>query len=243
MQEWFIRPFEKVESTQSIAKLMADEGAGEGLVVLAEEQSKGKGGYGRPWYSPKGGLWFSILLRPKLSPRFVNLLSLATALSVAETIESLYGLEARLKWPNDVVIDGRKVCGVMGEASVEPGRIVYVVLGVGINVNFERDKLPSISLEVTTLKEELGGEVDRLSLLFSILDRFGLNYSKVGDKGLLKEMEARLLGLGEVAHVSSWDEEVEGRIEGIGEDGSILISTEGKRVSIPYGTLRLRTRA
>jgi len=237
---WLIRPFRKVESTQSVAKLMAEEGAEEGLVVLAEEQEKGRGGYGRPWYSPKGGLWFSVLLRPNLPPKFINLVGLASALSVAKAIESLYGIRTELKWPNDVVIGGRKVCGVMGEASVEPGRLVYVILGIGVNANFGKEELPPMRLEATTLKDELGREVDRLQLLLSILEELEVNYRRIGERGLLDEIEGRLFGLGELALVSTLEGEMEGRIKGIGEDGSIVLGTDGGDVSISYGTLRLK---
>jgi len=168
--------FDEVPSTQDVAKQLALQGAPEGLLVVADRQSSGRGRKGRPWESPPGsGIWASILLRPNLSPAFLHLINFAAGLSVKEAITALTGIEdVKLKWPNDVLIGGKKVCGILTEGSVETDRILYCVLGIGINVSGEglsealSDKATSLSAEA---KRRGLNPPSRLQLLAELVRR------------------------------------------------------------------------
>ncbi|MEM4650062.1 MAG: biotin--[acetyl-CoA-carboxylase] ligase, partial [Candidatus Bathyarchaeia archaeon] len=117
--EFKILWFKTVDSTNNIAKKLAEEGFEEGTIIVAETQTKGRGRYRRTWFSPKGGLWFSIILRPEMSPNEVFKLNFLTTLSIVKAINDLYNLKAEIKWPNDVLINGKKVCGVLNETKIK----------------------------------------------------------------------------------------------------------------------------
>lgn len=164
-------------STQDIAHTLAREGAPEGTVVLAEVQTRGRGRRGRCWYSPRGGLWFTLILRPSVPPQYLTLLTIATAVAVAEAVHDLTGLVPELKWPNDVLVEERKVCGILTEAALELDTLHYVLLGVGINVNNEL--LPDLRSQATSLHEVLGHHVPRTALLTLVLYHLDRLYTQV----------------------------------------------------------------
>ncbi len=152
----------EVDSTNNLAKELAGYGAVEGTVVIAETQKAGKGRKNREWYSPKGGLYFSVVLRPKCDLREAVKLVFVSGLAVAEVLSKKYGLGVTVKWPNDVLVDWKKVCGVLSEMNVAGKDINYLVIGVGVNANVNvMEEFPeSLRSVATSLEVELGKKVD-----------------------------------------------------------------------------------
>lgn len=218
--------FKRVSSTNDVAKDLASKGAPEGLLVLAEEQTKGRGRMGRSWFSPLGGLWFTLLLRPTISPEKVPLLALMLGVGVARGLSTL-GLKCRLKWPNDVLINGKKVCGILTELDAEMDRVNYVIAGIGINVNNEVKDFPSeFKPSATTVKEELGREVYRVVLLTEILKELESMYNAFlrGNRELVLNEWRRLSStLGRRVKVVSRDRIVEGEALDVSKDGALII--------------------
>jgi len=175
-----IHYFTEVTSTNDIAKELATEGAKEGTVVIAETQSRGRGRQGKKWISPEGGMWFSIILRPKIDPGDALKLTIMAATVVARVISDMFKLEAEIKRPNDIMIDGRKVCGILTEMSTKCGMVDFVVIGVGINVNVNLDSFSKhLRKFLTSLKEELTENIDRERLLCTLLEQLEQCYKSV----------------------------------------------------------------
>ena len=163
-------------STQDVARELATRGAGEGAVVIAEVMTSGRGRLGRRWVAGEGGLWLTILLRPRRL-RNLQLLGLGAGLAVARAVNDLYGVGARVKWPNDVVVRGRKLCGVLAEGCARGGEALYVLLGIGINVN---NDLPRELRDVAvSIKELVNRPVPRLPLLLMLLINIDEVYSEL----------------------------------------------------------------
>lgn len=156
--------FEEIGSTNS--KMKEKSGEKEGLIIIAERQTKGRGRLDRDWESPSGGIWMSVLLKPSIHPVKTPLLTMISSLSVHESLEGL-GIEGSIKWPNDVLVDGKKICGVLTEIDAEAEVLNYAIVGIGLNVNFEAKEIPYNNL--TTVKAELGRKVDRKALIKSII--------------------------------------------------------------------------
>jgi len=141
-----------------------------GTIVLAGSQTHGTGRRGSPWVSPHGGIWMSLIVRPELRPEEVAWLSVATSLAVSETIAEMCGLDARIKWPNDVLLQTRKVCGILVDFSTQGGRLEHVVIGVGVNLNVDPSSFPrDMRHFATSVKHELGEAVDQLAFLSTLL--------------------------------------------------------------------------
>lgn len=159
----------EVDSTNEELKRRARAGAAHGLVCVAEKQGAGKGRLGRAWSSPAGtGMWMSVLLRPDISPFEVSGITLAAGLAVCRAVQKITGCRAKIKWPNDVVIGGKKICGILTEMSAESDRVDFVVVGIGVNVNM--DTLPEeIAHKATSLKIEGGRPFSRTVLLCEVL--------------------------------------------------------------------------
>lgn len=168
--------YDSIESTNTEAKRLAEEGASHGTVVLARMQTAGRGRRGRNWISPPdSNIYFTLLLRPKFEPDKASMLTLVMAHSVAKAIRQETGLEAGIKWPNDIVIDGRKICGILTEMNTEREAIRNVVIGVGVNVH-EQQFPPELTDKATFLDAEYGGRVSRERLLEAILKAFEEDY-------------------------------------------------------------------
>jgi len=222
-----VRWFETMTSTNEWAHSLAEGGLAEGLVIVAETQTAGRGRLGRAWASPRGGLWFSIILRPRIPIEQFPLIGLAACLAVARAIMERTGLRARLKWPNDVLTDGRKVAGLMletgpagmmvredappgapGVAGVSgpPSRPSWVVLGVGINANVTPAALPlRPQYPATSLSAVLGRPVERGPLLRAVLGPLGRDYSElqaVGGSGVLRRWRAWSDTLGRLVRIA-----------------------------------------
>lgn len=223
-----------VDSTNNLAKEFAERGEGEGTVVISEEQSSGKGRLERTWTSPQGGIWLSIILRPKVLPSEASRFTLLAAVSVAKAIERL-GIEPDIKWPNDILIDGKKVCGILLELSAQPDKVDYLVVGFGINANVKKSKLPRDSrTRATTLAEALGKKVDRKNLVADLLLELEKDYKhllKGGWKDIKKEWMARSKMLHEKVALNTMQGVVEGEFVGVDESGAI-------RIRLPQGGIK-----
>lgn len=170
----------RVKSTQYCARLLAEKNAPEGVVLVAASQDTGQGRLGRRWLSPEGGLWFTIILRPTCLPSEMSELAVAASGSVAAVIVDTTGLPAEIKWPNDILISGAKVCGILADMVVEGDKIKYVLLGVGINANAFPEALPNAPAYAgTSLKAESGQIINIKKLLDDCVHAIIRDYEKL----------------------------------------------------------------
>lgn len=165
--------YPEVGSTNAVAKFLSENGIENGSVVIAERQTAGRGRTGKSWESPLGGVWLSIILSPDADDSKIPLITLATGVAVAKALERIGVENPEIKWPNDVMINGRKVCGILTEAITNFNKIRNVIVGVGIDANFSTDDLPEeLKSITTTLEEELGKKVDENLLIKIFLEEF-----------------------------------------------------------------------
>lgn len=223
---------EALDSTNLRAAAWAEAGAPEGALVGAEHQSAGRGRLGRRWESEPGeSLLVSVVLCPALAPERLGLIPIAAGVAVAEALaEMLPALRPVLKWPNDVLLNGKKVCGVLAEGSLGGAR-PHVVLGLGLNVN--QTAFPDdLATPPTSLRLEAGRPVERAPLLAAILLRLEERYEQLGiEPEVVREaFEARMAGLGGRAVLTRSGERIEGEVLGLAEDGGLRLGTaEGER--------------
>ncbi|RWZ60289.1 biotin--[acetyl-CoA-carboxylase] ligase [Halobacillus fulvus] len=219
--------FGQVESTQEIAHQLAKQGKPHGTVIIADEQVKGKGRMSREWHSPKGqGIWMSILLRPELPPVQAPQLTLLAATVLAKVVEQCTGLRPSIKWPNDLLVHHKKLSGILTEMQAEQDKIQYVILGIGVNVNQEREQIPEHLLhKATSLKVE-SGEVQNIhSTIQAILRQFESSYDQYMENGFafVKEVwEQYGYRIGEEVTISTMKREWPATLIGIEEDGALL---------------------
>jgi BirA family transcriptional regulator, biotin operon repressor / biotin---[acetyl-CoA-carboxylase] ligase len=226
-----IRVFQETTSTNDVIEKLAHDGVKEGVVVFAESQTRGRGRLGRKWISPgRRGLWFSVLLRPDLRPQEATRLTVASATALRRAIESLTGLKPDIKWPNDILIHGKKVAGILTELSAELDRVKYVVLGIGVDVNLNQADFPAELRKVaTSLKAELGRLVSRPELAVAILRELDHDYGRIGSDqfaALADEWEEHGTTIGHDVIVRTGGRQIRGRAESLGEDGELLLRTD-----------------
>jgi BirA family biotin operon repressor/biotin-[acetyl-CoA-carboxylase] ligase len=227
--------FECVGSTNAVACQQAATGAAEGLLVVADEQTAGRGRMGRSWWAPKGaGLLFSLLLRPVIPAARAGQLSMCLGLGTAEGIESVTGLRPALKWPNDLLLGGRKLGGMLSELGVAENRVEYVVLGLGVNVNGVPTDLAATSISLSAV---LDRAVDRVELLAEILAHFEAWYERLLPSAA--EAGSRKLGVSDPIH-TAWA----ARLDTLGRDVTVTTAAgqrRGKAVGVsPEGALLLQ---
>ena len=218
---------DSLSSTMDVAFRSGVEGAQEGTVVCAETQTKGRGRLGRNWTSPKGkGIYMSIILRPSLPPTDVARLTLLGAVAVAEAIQKACGILPKIKWPNDLLINNRKVAGILTEMSAEMDRVRFVVLGVGINVNTSISLLPS---NATSLKVESGKTISRVLLVQAILSSLEFWYESLKTDGfepVIAQWKELSLTLGQRVQVIDPSGSVEGEAVDLDEHGGLIIRND-----------------
>jgi BirA family biotin operon repressor/biotin-[acetyl-CoA-carboxylase] ligase len=225
-----IRVFQETTSTNDVIERLARDGVKEGAVVIAESQSKGRGRLGRKWLSPAGkGLWFSVLLRPELQPQETTQLTVASATALRRAIESNTGLKPEIKWPNDILIGGRKVAGILTELNAELDRVKYVILGIGVDVNLDPGEFPADLRKVaTSLKIELGKSISRADLAVAILRELDVDYDRVCSghfTAVADEWEDCCTTIGHDVAIRTGERQIRGRAESLGEDGALLLRT------------------
>jgi BirA family transcriptional regulator, biotin operon repressor / biotin---[acetyl-CoA-carboxylase] ligase len=226
-----IRVFQETTSTNDVIEKLARDGVKEGAVVFAESQTRGRGRLGRKWLSPpKRGLWFSVLLRPDLRPNEATRLTVASATALRRAIASQTGLNAQIKWPNDILIQGKKVAGILTELSAELDHVRYVTLGIGVDVNLNPSDFPAELRKVaTSLKAALGRPVSRPELAVAILRELDHDYARIGSDqfaALADEWEEHGTTIGHEVVIRMGDRQIRGRAESLGEDGALLLRTE-----------------
>lgn len=224
-------------STQVLAHQWAKEGAVEGALVLAEKQESGRGRLGRSWYSPPyTGIWMSLILRPKIPLAHAPHMTLLASVGVTKAIRRVTGLPVQIKWPNDLLINGKKVCGILCELRGEQDQIHYLVTGIGINVNTkETDLPPELKPIATSLAIELGSPIHRASLIAVILEELELIYTRYLAEGFPVvrtewEQAAGMLGQMVKAHTSQG--ELTGKALSLNENGALLMQTENGIVPV-----------
>lgn len=218
--------YREVNSTQEIAKRLATKGSGEGTLVVAETQTAGKGRRSRDWYSPEGGIYLSIILRPKVSPSRTPLMALLAGLAAAKTIRKLYKLKAELKWPNDILVNDRKVGGVLIEIAAETDLINWLVVGIGLNANTKSVFLPrELRKTVVSLEEECGGKISRMELVRKLLEeveQLYLIFKKQGGAPILEGWKSMTNTLGAKVRVTN-GKVIEGKAMDVDQDGALII--------------------
>ncbi len=232
--------YPSLTSTMEIAKREAQQGTAEGTVIIAGEQTAGKGRIKRTWLSPKGNLALSIILYPTVVqlPSFIMLASLA----VVHSIERVTGLKSRVKWPNDVLINGKKVCGILIENSVRRNIVDYAIIGIGVNVNLKLSDFPEILPIATSLSHELGRDVSLLDITQQLLVEIERLYLALPTgESVYEEWRDSLITLGERVHVKSGNTVYEGIAESVARDGSLLLrGLDGSLTKVIAGDVTLR---
>ena len=215
--------YELIGSTMDVTRELADRGEPEGAVVIAEEQTAGRGRFNRQWISPRGqNVSFSVLLRPT-TPQ-LPYMNMAATLAVARTIAQATGLEPAIKWPNDVRINGRKASGILVEAAMEAGKVAHAIVGIGVNVNFDPSQYPEIASLATSLYAETGEKASRTEVLLVLLEHFDDLYRLVKQGNSLTNLwAAQMETLGRVVQVTWQEHVVEGRAESVDDQGNLIL--------------------
>src|SRR5918998_2566898 len=230
---------EEIDSTQRRARELARGGAPHGTLVISKVQTGGQGRRGRRWGSPPGGIWMSLVLRPEVPARFAARITQAAAVGVAKALWD-FGVEARIKWPNDLLVarsgeddtEG-KVCGILAEAGAGSRHLDFVLLGIGVNVNLDPADLDVPDREATTLRSELGRDVDLVELLGAILSKLEDELEKIEDfDAVLDDWRVLNCTLGRLVRVERFGELLEGRAADLTPEGALLLET-------PEGTVEL----
>lgn len=226
---------ETVESTQKIAARLVYEGAPEGTVVIAEEQTAGRGRLSRPWHSPKGtGVWMSVILRPDIPPQKAPQLTLLAAVSIAQAIEKCTGLSVGIKWPNDILVHSKKTVGILTELQADPDKIHAVIIGIGMNVNQHHEQFAEdIRLTATSLAIETGQEQKRAELIQAILLQMEKLYKQYIAEGfsIIKLLwESYAISIGKEITARTMTQSIVGTAKGITEDGVLMLEDQDGRV-------------
>lgn len=241
-QEIFYFPV--LDSTNTKAKQLAEEGYPSGTLVVAEQQDAGRGRRGREWASPRGvGIFMTLMLKPDILPNNASMLTLVAALAVAAAIRKCTGRPAGIKWPNDIVMNGKKVCGILTEMSAQIDYVNHVVVGIGINVHNE--SFPEdIAQIATSLYLETGARYQRAALIEEIWEQFERYYAvflQTQDlSGLVKEYEAHLVNMHQSVRVIDPKESFEGRAMGITPRGELMVDTWESRRLVSAGEVSVR---
>jgi BirA family biotin operon repressor/biotin-[acetyl-CoA-carboxylase] ligase len=223
--------YREVGSTNTLAKFLSETGAENGTVVIAEKQTAGKGRSGKAWESPLGGVWLSIILTPDVNHSNLPFITLATGVAVAKALEKIGIKNSEIKWPNDIIINDRKVCGILTEAMTKLNAIESVIIGVGIDVNVNYDQLPEELQEITTtVEKELKKKTDENHLIRLFLEEFEKTselFSRKEYEEILKEWRKRSYTIGKTVEVRKpYNEYYYAYVAGIGKDGALVVEKE-----------------
>ncbi|MCD6337927.1 MAG: biotin--[acetyl-CoA-carboxylase] ligase [Verrucomicrobia bacterium] len=238
-----IRVFRKTSSTNDVVNRLAGDGVAEGIVVFAEGQTRGRGRMGRRWFSPSSkGLWLSVLLRPAILPSESSRLTVAGAVAVARTVARHTRRAARIKWPNDILLDGRKTAGILNELHAETDVVKYVVLGVGVNVNLSlRDFPQRLRPAATSMRIAAGKRFDRAAVAVTLLRELDAVYDAIlrGDfEKIAAEWRDLSCTLGREVTVEAGARRVSGRAEALDPNGGLVIRRDdGRAEALLSGTI------
>ncbi len=236
--------FDEIDSTNTKAKELAEQGYPSGTLVVADRQIAGRGRRGRSWDSPAGiGIFMTLLLKPDINPNNASMLTLVTALATAQAISDVTGAETKIKWPNDIVINGKKVCGILTEMSAQFDYINHIVIGIGINVHNE--SFPEeIRETASSLLLESGKRIHRADLIARFLERFEEGYAiflQTEDlEGLMKDYNALLVNIQKQVRILDPKEPFEGKAIGITKRGELIVDTWESRKLVSSGEVSVR---
>ena len=238
--------FSEIDSTNNYAKKIANEGCQHGTIVVADKQTMGRGRVGRQWESYSSeGLWFSAVLRPDLEPEYIQIVTLAAAVAVVEGIYENQGIVCGIKWPNDIILNNYKLGGILTELSAEPEHINYVVVGIGININQDKNAFGyEIKNKATSLKIHTGKWVSRVRLLESILSKFEQIYSQLVQgktKEIINIWSKYSVTLGKEVRVVFKGTEYIGLAQSITPDGKLIVKCNDEEVrEVSSGEIQVR---
>lgn len=226
-------------STNNDAKLIADFHP-DGTLLICETQTQGKGRLGRQWESPRGGIFLSLILKPEIPPGKVPALSLIVGYAAAKTLQSEFGLDAVVKWPNDVLINQRKILGILCEMRAELDRVAHVIVGIGLNANISKSQIPqNIRQRSTSILEELETPIDRNLLIASLLNKmepYYLRFLESGLDSLIFEIEQLLAYVGSPVTIHNiafdYHETEHGTLEGLDKEGRLLLRTPENQIRV-----------
>lgn len=226
-----IRVFKETTSTNDVIEKLAHDGVKEGVVVFAESQTKGRGRLGRKWISPsRKGVWLSVLLRPNLRPLEATQVTVVAATALRRAISSAGRIECAIKWPNDILIGGKKIAGILTELNAELDKINYLILGIGVDANLNACDLPvELRAVATSLKAETGKAVSRPDLAVAVLRELDRDYRRLAEGhfgDLADEWEQHCATIGQRVSIRMGERHVNGLAESLGEDGALLLRTE-----------------
>lgn len=230
-----IRVFEETNSTNDVAEKLARDGVREGVVVFAESQKKGRGRLGRQWHSPaRKGLWFSVLLRPDLRPQAATQLTVVAATALARAIRKQTGLMPEIKWPNDILLRGKKVAGILTELSAELDHVKHLIIGIGVDVNLTSTDLPAdLRKLATSLRIESGQAVSRPELAAAIMRELDADYALVRTgqfAAVADEWEEQCTTIGRTVTIRIGDRAQTGVAESLDSEGALLLRTQHGRL-------------
>lgn len=223
--------FDETDSTNTRARELAENGAKEGTLVIAESQSKGRGRKGRSWYTDKGeGIFLSLVLRPKLTPSEVAITTLMTAVAMVEALKSVTDADPAIKWPNDLLIGGKKICGILTELSTEMDAVNYIIVGLGININSREENFPEEIKDIaTSLYMETGVKYHRKDITKRFLESFEYYYEILNRRDfgtILDAWKANSDTIGRRVEIDIFDRKITGMVEDIESSGELKVLTD-----------------
>ncbi len=232
-----VERYEQVVSTNDRVRERAEQGAAEGLVIVAEEQTAGRGRMGRRWLAPKGSsLQFSILLEPPLAPWEAFRLTQIAALAISSTLRREFGLSPALKWPNDVLLNEKKCAGILIETALEGDALAFAILGIGLNVNYSMCDYPDLAAFATTIQDELGHPADRDELEAALLSKLDEYYGRLrAGEDFYTEWREQVSTLGRPIRVSTPQGILTGIAEDVARDGALLLRCNGRLIPLYAG--------
>ena len=239
--------FEEIDSTQNFAQNIAADKKENGTIIIAEKQTSGRGRLDRKWTSPKGGIWFSLIIHPKFDVSSSTLIPILSAVALSKSIKSVLDIETEVKWPNDITMNGKKVAGVLVDASFQTNSIDYLILGIGINFDIDAKKLEKRLTKTPNFYgiDSLRGKEDKTppkKLLKEFLLQFEKNLFQL-DKGekskIIKEWTKRAAGIGKKITINTSNGKISGISQGIDNDGALKIKTRNEIKKIYVGDVVL----
>lgn len=234
-----IHVFERIGSTNDEARRLGESGAPAGTLVIADEQTAGRGRSGRPWFTPPGStIAMSLLLRPTLS--HAARLTMLAGVAVCEAIEIVSGTRAALKWPNDVWLSGKKCAGILAESALRGERLDYAILGIGINVSWS-PPAEAVDFPATCVQAEAQRPVSRAALVREVLTQLEATYPHLNERALFEQWQARLATLGQMVQVQLGAETFTGQAQAVTEEGALLVTlADGTVRPVLAGEVRVR---
>lgn len=231
---------EETDSTNRVAKELAAEGAEEGMLVLAKRQSGGKGRLGRSFFSPEGGIYMSMVLRPVIPAERALLITTCAAVAVARAIERICDVTAGIKWVNDIFVNGKKVCGILAEAGLNPDSNIpdYVVLGIGINV--KKQSVPEELKEIVGCLEDTGQTVLKEDLIAAVWEEFGELYRNLSTAVFMEEYKNRSILLGKEVTVFAAEGDYRAVVTDIDKEGHLVVRRDGREEILSSGEISVR---